>query len=57
MIKLIVKGVWQFCSYLFVPQWGRNRNNNVSTYKILICESWDLLVMSNSNSDVARYRF
>jgi len=21
MIKEIVKGVWAFCSYLFVPQW------------------------------------
>ena len=24
-IKEIVKGVWAFCSYLFVPQWGRKR--------------------------------
>jgi len=23
---VIVKGVWAFCSYLFVPQWGRNGN-------------------------------
>ena len=28
MIKEIVKGLWQFCSYLFVPQWGRNQNKN-----------------------------
>ena len=26
MIKEIVKGVWAF-SYLFVPQWGRNKGN------------------------------
>lgn len=25
MIKEIVKGVWAFCSYLFVPQWGSKR--------------------------------
>ncbi len=22
-IKEIAKGVWAFCAYLFVPQWGR----------------------------------
>ena len=21
----ILKAIWQFCSYLFVPQWGRNK--------------------------------
>ena len=21
----ILRALWQFCSYLFVPQWGRNR--------------------------------
>ena len=21
----VARGVWQFCSYVFVPQWGRNR--------------------------------
>ena len=26
-VKEIVKGVWAFCSYLFVPQWGRNIDN------------------------------
>ena len=26
MIKEIVKGVWAFCSYLFVPQWGRRES-------------------------------
>jgi hypothetical protein len=26
-IKEIVKGVWAFCSYLFVPQWGRRKGN------------------------------
>lgn len=20
------KGLWQFCSYLFVPQWGKHKN-------------------------------
>lgn len=24
-IIVLVKGVWAFCSYLFVPQWGRKR--------------------------------
>ena len=27
MIKEIVKGVWMFCSYLFVPRWGRSRSS------------------------------
>ncbi len=22
-IRSLAKGVWQFCSYLFVPQWGK----------------------------------
>ena len=25
MIKEIGEGVWAFCSYLFVPQWGKHR--------------------------------
>ena len=25
-IRDLVKGVWEFCSYLFVPQWGRNQD-------------------------------
>jgi len=25
--KEIVEGVWAFCSYLFLPQWGRNKGN------------------------------
>ena len=24
-MKKIVKALWQFCSYVFVPQWGRNK--------------------------------
>ena len=27
MIKEIVKGMWQFARFLFVPQWGRNKGN------------------------------
>lgn len=23
MIMALVKGMWAFCSYLFVPQWGK----------------------------------
>ena len=26
-IMALVKGVWEFCSYLFWPQRGRNTNN------------------------------
>ena len=26
-IKEIVKGMWQFARFLFVPQWGRNKSN------------------------------
>ena len=25
MIKEIVKGMWQFARFLFVPQWGKHR--------------------------------
>ena len=24
-MKKIVKALWHFCSYVFVPQWGRNK--------------------------------
>jgi len=24
-VKGFFNSVWQFCSYLFVPQWGRNK--------------------------------
>jgi hypothetical protein len=23
--RVALKAVWQFCSYLFVPQWGKHR--------------------------------
>lgn len=29
MIKLL-KGIWQFCSYLFVPQWGRIKKTSTN---------------------------
>lgn len=28
-LKEVLKGVWLFCSYLFWPQWGRNKKNAV----------------------------
>ena len=24
-MKIILSVIWQFCSYLFVPQWGKNK--------------------------------
>ncbi len=24
-LKSILKGIWAFCSYVFVPQWGSKR--------------------------------
>lgn len=24
-MKNILKAIWLFCSYVFVPQWGRNK--------------------------------
>ena len=27
MIVTILKGMWKFCSFLFVPQWGKNKAN------------------------------
>ena len=32
MIVVIIKGVWQSCSYLFVPQWKRNKDIKVQDY-------------------------
>lgn len=26
MIVAVIKGIWKFCSYLFVPQWGSKRS-------------------------------
>ena len=25
-LKSIAKGIWAFCSFVFVPQWGRNKD-------------------------------
>ena len=25
-VKAILKGIWEFCIYLFVPQWGKHNN-------------------------------
>lgn len=27
MIVALIKGFWQFCSFLFIPQWGKHPNN------------------------------
>ena len=27
-MKTLLKGLWQFCSYLFVPQWGKKVKDN-----------------------------
>ena len=24
-LKSFLKGVWEFCRYVFVPQWGKNK--------------------------------
>lgn len=32
-VKELLNGLWQFCSYLFWPQWGRNNKyNNKKAY-------------------------
>ena len=28
-MKKIVKALWQFCSYVFVPQWGRSKSGKM----------------------------
>lgn len=28
MIRSILKGVWQFCAYLFVPRWGKRNSSD-----------------------------
>ena len=25
-MKIFLEAIWQFCSHLFVPQWGRKRD-------------------------------
>ena len=36
-LKSMLKGIWAFCSYVFVPQWGKNKNgatsNDVAPFK------------------------
>ena len=37
-LKSILKGIWAFCSFVFVPQWGRScktelRNNGFMAMK------------------------
>jgi hypothetical protein len=29
MMKEIVKGMWQFARFLFVPRWGRSKSGNM----------------------------
>ena len=33
-IKGFFKGIWLFCAYLFVPQWGRNRSNHNNSKQV-----------------------
>ena len=37
-LKSILKGVWQFCSYVFVPQWGKKRREAQEEYEINLME-------------------
>ena len=34
MVKKLLNALWLFCSYLFWPQWRKNKdsNNNTMTY-------------------------
>ena len=41
-IKEIVKGVWAFCSYLFVPQWGRRNSRDRIAVKGTKVEIWKI---------------
>ena len=27
-LKAVAKAVWTFCSYLFIPQWGKKQSDN-----------------------------
>lgn len=29
--KSFIKGLWAFCSYVFVPQWGKHLNDDGTT--------------------------
>lgn len=28
-IKGLIRGAWAFCSYLFWPQWGKNKKDGI----------------------------
>ena len=50
-MKKILKALWQFCSYMFVPQWGRNKKR---------CRQvghGTIGLRATSNSDMAACRF
>ncbi len=32
-IKGFLKGIWQFCSYLFWPQWGKKKRETQEVYE------------------------
>lgn len=33
MVKKVLKGIWQFCSYIFIPQWGKKRREAQEQYE------------------------
>ena len=33
MIKKFFNAIWQFCSYLFIPQWGKKRREAQEQYE------------------------
>ena len=35
-IMALVKGVWAFCSYVFVPQWGNKRRKAQEEFEKLL---------------------
>ncbi len=37
-IKAILKGIWEFCSFLFVPPWGKKRREAQEEYERMLEE-------------------
>lgn len=35
-MRKVINAIWQFCSYLFIPQWGNKRRKTQEEYEKLL---------------------
>lgn len=45
-VVAILHGVWEFCSFVFVPQWGRSERGDTEGRNYGFKELWRYLQMS-----------